>query len=221
MNNVSDYREKHAETAEKCLNAIQKEVTDATALHATSINKAKNAGEAHYIARDMFRHAQRLRRLADTLTLISVHQMSMNHLALAGESQENIEAIDRKYYWELDGDIEPPLLNYDAHASRIQIDMLIKLSDADAVRIFDTPRHLVAVTFHKTNAGLFCVDFRCGDSDIITAHSALGMDSLTREVVANAALNHLHGLAWTVTPVDNSGTYRLNATIEVAVEPDL
>ena len=220
MNNVSDYREKHAETAEKCLNAIQKEVTDATSLQDTSLNKVNNAGEAHYIARDMFRHAQRLRRLADTLTLISVHQMSMNQLELAGESQEDIEAIDRKYYWEL-GNVEPLLFDYDAHASRIQIDMLIKLSDADAVKIFNTPRHLVSVTFHKTNAGLFCVDFKCGDSDVITAHSALGMDSLTREIVANAALNHLQGLVWTVTPVDNSGTYRLNATIEVAVEPAL
>ena len=169
----------------------------------------------------MFRHAQRLSRLADTLTLISVHQMSMNHLALAGESQENIEAIDRKYYWELDGDIEPPLLNYDAHASNIQIDMLIKLSDADAVKIFDTPRHLVVVTFRQTGTGAFYVDFMCGDEDVVTASSALGMDSLTREIVTNAALNHLHGLAWTVTPVDNSGTYRLNATIEVAVEPAL
>lgn len=221
MNNVSDYREKHAETAEKCLNAIQKEVTDATTLHATSINKVNNAGEAHHIARDMFRHAQRLRRLADTLTLISVHQMSMNHLVLAGEPQENIEAIDRKYYWELHGDIEPPLLNYDAPASRIQIEMLIKLSDSDAVKIFDTPRHLVDVTFRQASTGAFYVDFKCGTEDVITASSALGMDSLTREIVANAALNHLRGLAWAVTPVDNSGTYKLNATIEVAVAPVL
>lgn len=220
MNPVGGYHEKHVETLKKCLNAIQKEIADATSLQDAEVNKVNNAGEAHYIARDMFRHAQRLSRLAETLTVISVHQMSMNQLELTGEAQENIEAIDGKYYWEL-GNIEPLLFDYDAHASRIQIDMLIKLSDADAVRIFNTPRHLVAVTFHKTNAGLFCVDFKCGDSDIITAHSALGMDSLTREVITNAALNHLHGLAWTVTPVDNSGTYRLNATIEVAVEPDL
>lgn len=220
MNTLGRYHEKHTETLQKCLNAIQKEITDATSLQDTNVNKVNNTGEAHYIARSMFRHAQRLRHLADTLTTISVHQMSMNQLELSGEEQENIEAIDRKYYWEL-SNIEPLLFNYDAHASRIQIDMLIKLSDADAARIFDTPHHLVAVTFHKTNAGLLYVDFKCGDSDVITAHSALGMDLLTREVVANAALNHLHGLAWTVTPVDNSGTYRLNATIEVAVEPDL
>ncbi len=221
MNNVGDYREKHAETAEKCLNAIQKEVTDATSLQDTSLNKVNNAGEAHYIARDMFRHAQRLRRLADTLTLISVHQMSMNQLELAGESQEDIEAIDRKYYWELDGDVEPPLLNYDAHASRIQIEMLIKLSDSDAVKIFDTPRHLVDVTFRQTGTGAFYVDFKCGDEDVITASSALGMDSLTREVVANAALNHLRGLVWAVTPADSSGAYKLNATIEIAAAPTL
>ena len=220
MSTIGSYHEKHAETLKKCLNAIEKEITDATSLQDAEVNKVNNAGEAHYAARRMFRHAQRLSRLAETLTVISAHQMSMNQLELTGEAQENIEAIDSKYYWEL-GNIEPLLFDYDAHASRRQIDMLIKLSDADAVRIFDTPRHLVAVTFHKTNAGLFCVDFKCGDSDIITAHSALGMDSLTREVVTNAALNHLHGLVWTVTPVDNSGTYRLNATIEVAVEPDL
>lgn len=220
MNPVGGYHEKHVETLKKCLNAIQKEVTDATSLQDAEVNKVNNAGEAHYIARDMFRHAQRLSRLAETLTVISAHQMSMNQLELTGESQENIEAIDSKYYWEL-GNIEPLLFDYDAPASRIQIDMLIKLSDADAVKIFNTPRHLVSVTFHKTNAGLFCVDFKCGDSDVITAHSALGMDSLTREIVANAALNHLQGLVWTVTPVDNSGTYRLNATIEVAVEPAL
>lgn len=221
MSAIGSYHEKHAETLKKCLNAIEKEITDATSLQDAEVNKVNNAGEAHYIARRMFRHAQRLSRLADTLTLISVHQMSMNHLALAGESQENIEAIDRKYYWELDGDIEPPLLNYDAHASNIQIDMLINLSDADAVKIFDTPRHLVVVTFRQTGTGAFYVDFMCGDEDVVTASSALGMDSLTREIVTNAALNHLHGLAWTVTPVDNSGTYRLNATIEVAVEPAL
>lgn len=220
MSTIGSYHEKHAETLKKCLNAIEKEITDATSLQDAEVNKVNNAGEAHYAARRMFRHAQRLSRLAETLTVISAHQMSMNQLELTGEAQENIDAIDSKYYWEL-GNIEPLLFDYDAHASCIQIDMLIKLSDADAVRIFDTPRHLVAVTFQKTNAGLFCVDFKCGDSDFITAHSALGMDSLTREVVANAALNHLHGLAWTVTPVDNSGTYRLNATIEVAVEPDL
>lgn len=95
MNAVGGYHEKHVETLKKCLNAIQKEVTDATSLQDDNVNKVNNAGEAHYIARSMFRHAQRLRRLADTLTLISVHQMSMNHLALAGESQENIGAIDR------------------------------------------------------------------------------------------------------------------------------
>ena len=220
MSAIGNYHEKHAETLKKCLNAIEKEVADATSLQDAEVNKVNNAGEAHYIARRMFRHAQRLSRLAETLTVISAHQMSMNQLELTGESQENIDAIDSKYYWEL-GNIEPLLFDYDAHASHIQIDMLIKLSDADAVKIFNTPRHLVAVTFHKTNAGLFCVDFKCGDSDIITAHSALGMDSLTREIVANAALNHLQGLVWTVTPVDNSGTYRLNATIEVAVEPAL
>lgn len=220
MNAIGSYHEKHAETLKKCLNAIQKEVTDATSLQDAEVNKVNNAGEAHYIARRMFRHAQRLSRLAETLTVISAHQMSMNQLELTGESQENIEAIDSKYYWEL-GNVEPLLFDYDAHASNIQIDMLIKLSDADAVKIFDTPRHLVSVTFHKTNAGLFCVDFKCGDSDVITAHSALGMDSLTREVITNAALNHLQGLGWTVTPIDNTGTYRLNATIEVAVEPDL
>lgn len=220
MNNVSDYREKHAETAEKCLSAIQKEVTDATALHATSINKVNNAGEAHHIARDMFRHAQRLRRLAETLTVISAHQMSMNQLELTGEAQENIEAIDSKYHWEL-GNIEPLLFDYDAPASRIQIEMLIKLSDSDAVKIFDTPRHLVDVTFRQASTGAFYVDFKCGTEDVITASSALGMDSLTREIVANAALNHLRGLAWAVTPVDNSGTYKLNATIEVAVAPVL
>ena len=220
MNPVGGYHEKHVETLKKCLNAIQKEVTDATSLQDAEVNKVNNAGEAHYIARRMFRHAQRLSRLAETLTVISAHQMSMNQLELTGEPQENIDAIDSKYYWEL-GNIEPLLFDYDAHASRIQIDMLIKLSDSDAVRIFDTPRHLVAVTFHKTNAGLFFVDFKCGDSDVITAHSALGMDSLTREVITNAALNHLQGLGWTVTPIDNTGTYRLNATIEVAVEPAL
>lgn len=220
MNAIGSYHEKHAETLKKCLNAIQKEVTDATSLQDAEVNKVNNAGEAHYIARRMFRHAQRLSRLAETLTVISAHQMSMNQLELTGESQENIEAIDSKYYWEL-GNVEPLLFDYDAHASNIQIDMLIKLSDADAVKIFDTPRHLVSVTFHKTNAGLFCVDFKCGDSDVITTHSALGMDSLTREVITNAALNHLQGLGWTVTPIDNTGTYRLNATIEVAVEPDL
>lgn len=221
MNAIGSYHEKHAETLKKCLNAIQKEVTDATSLQDTSLNKVNNAGEAHYIARRMFRHAQRLSRLAETLTVISAHQMSMNQLELTGESQENIEAIDSKYYWELGGDIEPPLLNYDAPASRIQIDMLIKLSDSDAVKIFDAPRHLVDVTFRQTGTGAFYVDFKCGDDDVITASSALGMDSLTREIVANAALNHLQGLVWTVTPVDNSGTYRLNATIEVAVEPAL
>lgn len=220
MSAIGSYHEKHAETLKKCLNAIEKEITDATSLQDAEVNKVNNAGEAHYIARRMFRHAQRLSCLAETLTVISAHQMSMNQLELTGEPQENIDAIDSKYYWEL-GNVEPLLFNYDAHASRIQIDMLIKLSDADAVRIFDTPRHLVSVTFHKTNAGLFCVDFKCGDSDVITAHSALGMDSLTREVIANAALNHLHGLGWTVTPVDNSGTYRFNATLEVAVEPAL
>lgn len=220
MSTIGNYHEKHAETLKKCLNAIEKEVADATSLQDAEVNKVNNAGEAHYVARRMFRHAQRLSRLAETLTVISAHQMSMNQLELTGESQENIEAIDSKYYWEL-GNIEPLLFDYDAPASRIQIDMLIKLSDADAVKIFNTPRHLVSVTFHKTNAGLFCVDFKCGDSDVITAHSALGMDSLTREIVANAALNHLQGLVWTVTPVDNSGTYRLNATIEVAVEPAL
>ena len=220
MSTIGNYHEKHAETLKKCLNAIEKEVAEATSLQDTEVNKVNNAGEAHYIARRMFRHAQRLSRLAETLTVISAHQMSMNQLELTGESQENIEAIDSKYYWEL-GNIEPLLFDYDAPASRIQIDMLIKLSDADAVKIFNTPRHLVSVTFHKTNAGLFCVDFKCGDSDVITAHSALGMDSLTREIVANAALNHLQGLVWTVTPVDNSGTYRLNATIEVAVAPTL
>ena len=220
MSTIGNYHEKHTETLKKCLNAIEKEVTDATSLQDAEVNKVNNAGEAHYIARRMFRHAQRLSRLAETLNVISAHQMSMNQLELTGESQENIEAIDSKYYWEL-GNIEPLLFDYDAPASRIQIDMLIKLSDADAVKIFNTPRHLVSVTFHKTNAGLFCVDFKCGDSDVITAHSALGMDSLTREIVANAALNHLQGLVWTVTPVDNSGTYRLNATIEVAVEPAL
>lgn len=220
MSTIGNYHEKHAETLKKCLNAIEKEVADATSLQDAKVNKVNNAGEAHYAARRMFRHAQRLSRLAETLTVISAHQMSMNQLELTGESQENIEAIDSKYYWEL-GNIEPLLFDYDAPASRIQIDMLIKLSDADAVKIFNTPRHLVSVTFHKTNAGLFCVDFKCGDSDVITAHSALGMDSLTREIVANAALNHLQGLVWTVTPVDNSGTYRLNATIEVAVEPAL
>lgn len=220
MNAIGSYHEKHAETLKKCLNAIQKEVTDATSLQDAEVNKVNNAGEAHYIARRMFRHAQRLSRLAETLTVISAHQMSMNQLELTGESQENIEAIDSKYYWEL-GNVEPLLFDYDAHASRIQIDMLIKLSDADAVRIFDKPRHFVSVTFRKTNSGLFCVDFKCGDSDVITAHSALGMDSLTREVVANAALNHLQGLAWTVAPVDNTGTYRLNTTIEVAVKPAL
>lgn len=220
MSTIGNYHEKHAETLKKCLNAIEKEVADATSLQDAEVNKVNNAGEAHYVARRMFRHAQRLSRLAETLTVISAHQMSMNQLELTGESQENIEAIDSKYYWEL-GNIEPLLFDYDAPASRIQIDMLIKLSDADAVKIFNTPRHLVSVTFHKTNADLFCVDFKCGDSDVITAHSALGMDSLTREIVANAALNHLQGLVWTVTPVDNSGTYRLNATIEVAVEPAL
>lgn len=220
MNAIGSYHEKHAETLKKCLNAIQKEITDATSLQDAEVNKAKNAGEAHYIARRMFRHAQRLSRLAETLTVISAHQMSMNQLELTGESQEKIEAIDSKHYWEL-GNVEPLLFNYDAHASRIQIDMLIKLSDADAVRIFDTPRHLVAVTFRQTGTGAFYVDFMCGDEDVVTASSALGMDSLTREIVTNAALNHLHGLAWTVTPVDNSGTYRLNATIEVAVEPAL
>ena len=220
MSTIGNYHEKHAETLKKCLNAIEKEVADATSLQDAEVNKVNNAGEAHYVARRMFRHAQRLSRLAETLTVISAHQMSMNQLELTGESQENIEAIDSKYYWEL-GNIEPLLFDYDAPASRIQIDMLIKLSDADAVKIFNTPRHLVSVTFHKTNAGLFCVDFKCGDIDVITAHSALGMDSLTREIVANAALNHLQGLVWTVTPVDNSGTYRLNATIEVAVEPAL
>lgn len=220
MSTIGNYHEKHAETLKKCLNAIEKEVADATSLQDAEVNKVNNAGEAHYIARRMFRHAQRLSRLAETLTVISAHQMSMNQLELTGESQENIEAIDSKYYWEL-GNIEPLLFDYDAPASRIQIDMLIKLSDADAVKIFNTPRHLVSVTFHKTNAGLFCVDFKCGDSDVITAHSALGMDSLTREVITNAALNHLQGLGWTVTPIDNTGTYRLNATIEVAVEPDL
>lgn len=220
MSTIGNYHEKHAETLKKCLNAIEKEVADATSLQDTEVNKVNNAGEAHYTARRMFRHAQRLSRLAETLTVISAHQMSMNQLELTGESQENIDAIDSKYYWEL-GNIEPLLFDYDAHASRIQIDMLIKLSDSDAVKIFDTPRRLVSVTFHKTNAGLFCVDFKCGDSDVITAHSALGMDSLTREVVANAALNHLHGLGWTVTPVDNSVTYRFNATLEVAVEPAL
>ena len=220
MSAIGSYHEKHAETLKKCLNAIEKEITDATSLQDAEVNKVNNAGEAHYIARRMFRHAQRLSRLAETLTVISAHQMSMNQLELTGESQENIEAIDSKYHWEL-GNIEPPLFDYDAHASNIQIDMLIKLSDSDAVKIFDTPRHLVSVTFHKTNAGLFCVDFKCGDSDVITARSALGMDSLTREVITNAALNHLQGLGWTVTPIDNTGTYRLNATIEVAVEPDL
>ena len=205
MSTIGNYHEKHAETLKKCLNAIEKEVAEATSLQDTEVNKVNNAGEAHYIARRMFRHAQRLSRLAETLTVISAHQMSMNQLELTGEL----------------GNIEPLLFDYDAPASRIQIDMLIKLSDADAVKIFNTPRHLVSVTFHKTNAGLFCVDFKCGDSDVITAHSALGMDSLTREIVANAALNHLQGLVWTVTPVDNSGTYRLNATIEVAVEPAL
>lgn len=220
MSAIGSYHEKHAETLKKCLNAIEKEITDATSLQDAEVNKVNNAGEAHYIARRMFRHAQRLSRLAETLTVISAHQMSMNQLELTGESQENIEAIDSKYHWEL-GNIEPPLFDYDAPASSIQIDMLIKLSDADAVRIFDTPRHLVSVTFHKTNAGLLCVDFKCGDSDVITAHSALGMDSLTREVITNAALNHLQGLGWTVAPVDNTGTYRLNATIEVAVKPAL
>jgi hypothetical protein len=220
MSTIGSYHEKHAETLKKCLNAIEKEITDATSLQDAEVNKVNNAGEAHYIARRMFRHAQRLSRLAETLTVISAHQMSMSQLELTGESQENIDAIDSKYYWEL-GKIEPLLFDYDAHASRIQIDMLIKLSDADAVKIFDTPRHLVSVTFRKTNSGLLCVDFKCGDSEVITAHSALGMDSLTREIVANAALNHLQGLGWTVTPVDNTGTYRLNATIEVAVKPAL
>ena len=220
MSAIGNYHEKHAETLKKCLNAIEKEVADATSLQDAEVNKVNNAGEAHYIARRMFRHAQRLSRLAETLTVISAHQMSMNQLELTGESQENIDAIDSKYYWEL-ANIEPLLFDYDAHASHIQIDMLIKLSDADAVKIFNTPRHLVSVTFHKTNAGLFCVDFKCGDSDVITTHSALGMDSLTREVIANAALNHLQGLGWTVTPIDNTGSYRLNATIEVAVEPAL
>lgn len=220
MNAVGGYHEKHVETLKKCLNAIQKEVTDATSLQDDNVNKVNNAGEAHYIARSMFRHAQRLRYLADTLTTISAHQMSMNQLELTGEAQENIEAIDSKYYWEL-GNIEPPLFNYDAPASRIQIDMLIKLSDADAVKIFDTPHPLVAVTFRKTDTGGLCVDFKCGNSDAITAQSSLGMDSLTREIVNNAALNHLRALMWAVAPVDNSCTYRLNATLEIAVEPDL
>lgn len=33
---------------------------------------------------------------AETLTVISAHQMSMNQLELTGESQENIEAIDSR-----------------------------------------------------------------------------------------------------------------------------
>ena len=220
MSAIGSYHEKHAETLKKCLNAIEKEITDATSLQDAEVNKVNNAGEAHYITRRMFRHAQRLSRLTETLTVISAHQMSMNQLELTGEPQENIDAIDSKYYWEL-GNIEPLLFDYDAHASRIQIDMLIKLSDADAVRIFDTPRHLVDVTFRQTGTGAFYVDFKCGDEDVITASSALGMDLLTREVVANAALNHLRGLVWAVAPVDNSCTYRLNATLEIAVEPDL
>lgn len=137
MSTIGSYHEKHAETLKKCLNAIEKEVTDATSLQDAEVNKVNNAGEAHYIARRMFRHAQRLSRLAETLTVISAHQMSMNQLELTGESQENIEAIDSKYYWEL-GNVEPLLFDYDAHASRVQIDMLIKLSDADAVRIKNT-----------------------------------------------------------------------------------